>query len=204
MARDYKTRAAPKQSKQQTSGWIWFFAGLLVGLFAAGLAWLKFSHQTTDYAVTSKPNNTQTHQQKQTKTASKKQTSLPPKPRFDFYTVLPEMEIVIPDPEPDPTPKHTPKKSTTAKTMPPATHTANGTTYMLQMGSFRKYGDADRLKASLALIGIQAEIQKVTINNKDTYHRVRSGPYHSRQQANQLRTQLQKNNVNTLLIKLKR
>jgi len=204
MARDYKTRATPKQVKKQTSGWIWFFAGLLLGLFAAGLIWLKFGQQATGYPSSSKPADNHTQQQKSTPFQSDKERSLPPKPRFDFYTVLPEMEIVIPDPEPDPIPSPPPTKPAATKVTPLATHTADSTAYMLQMGSFRKYGDADRLKASLALIGIQAEIQKVTINNKDTYHRVRSGPYHSRQQANQLRAQLQKNNVNTLLIKLKR
>ncbi len=204
MARDYQTRANPKPKQKQTSGWIWFFAGLLVGLFAAGLVWLKFGQQTADYKLTSKPANTRSQQQKNGGAAPKKQRSLPPKPRFDFYTVLPEMEIVIPDPEPDPIPKRAPIKPATTKATPSVTDASNGTAYMLQMGSFLKYEDADRLKASLALIGIQAEIQKVTINNKDTYHRVRSGPYHSSQQVNQLRAQLQNNNVNSLLIKLKK
>ncbi len=188
MARDYKTRANPKPKKQQTSGWNWFFAGLLVGLFAAGLIWLKFGQQQ---AVVTKP--APARQPESLKREADPQASLPPKPRFDFYTTLPEMEVVVP--EPDPIPKQAPKKAS------PATA---GSTYMLQMGSFRKYRDADRMKASLALLGIQAEIQKVTINNKDTYHRVRSGPYRSSQQINQIRDQLRKNKINSLLIKLKR
>lgn len=186
MARDYKTRANPKPKKQQTSGWFWFFAGLLVGLFAAGLIWLKFGQQQTVVAKPA-PARTPAHQE------ADPQASLPPKPRFDFYTTLPEMEVVVP--EPDPIPKQPPQKT--------APVTA-GSTYMLQMGSFRKYRDADRMKASLALLGIQAEIQKVTINNKDTYHRVRSGPYRSGQQVNQIRDQLRKNKINSLLIKLKK
>ena len=47
---------------------------------------------------------------------------------------------------------------------------------MLQMGSFRQYADADRLKASLALVGIQAEIQKVKIDNGEIFHWW-AGPY---------------------------
>lgn len=200
MARDYKTRANPKPKPQQTPGWIWFFAGLLVGLFAASLVWLKFGQHPTNQPIITKPDNTRTQQQERAKAKPKEPKSLPPKPRFDFYTVLPEMEVVVPEPEPDPEPQQTPKKQTAAKVPP----TATGTAYMLQMGSFRKYEDADRMKAGLALLGIQAEIQKVTINNKDTYHRVRSGPYHNSQQVNQLRSQLEKNHVNTLLIKLKK
>lgn len=198
MARDYKTRAHPKPKKQQTSGWIWFFIGLLVGLFAAGLVWLKFGQQSAAQVVTPKATQAPAQQQKKPEKETKAGRSLPPKPRFDFYTILPEMEVIVPEPEPDPTPKQTHKKP--IKSVPVAT----GSTYMLQVGSFRKYADADRMKASLALLGIQAEIQKVTINNKDTYHRVRSGPYRNGQQVNKIRAQLQKNKISSLLIKLKK
>ena len=53
------------------------------------------------------------------------------------------------------------------------------------------------------LIGIEAEVQKVSINNKDTYHRVRSGPYHSQAELNRVRKQASDNNISTLVIKLK-
>ena len=199
MARDYKTRANPKPKQQQTSGWIWFFAGLLVGLFAAGLAWLKFGQYPTHQVAPAKPGNTHAQrQQEPTKAKPKEQKTLPPKPRFDFYTVLPEMEVVVPEPEP------IPRQASQKQSVSTTASTKTGSAYMLQMGSFLKYEDADRMKASLALLGIQAEIQKVTINNKDTYHRVRSGPYRNSQQVNRLRTQLQKNGVNSLLIKLKK
>jgi len=200
VARDYKTRANPKPKQQQTSGWIWFFAGLLVGLFAAALVWLKFGQLPTNPAAPPKPTTTRAQAQAPVKAKPVEQKkALPPKPRFDFYTVLPEMEVVVPEPEPDPIPQQASQKQATLKGSPAAT----GSAYMLQMGSFSKYEDADRMKASLALLGIKAEIQKVTINNKETYHRVRSGPYRSSQQVNQLRAQLQKNGVSSLLIKLK-
>jgi cell division protein FtsN len=77
------------------------------------------------------------------------------------------------------------------------------TAYILQMGSFRKYQDADRMKAKLALIGIEAEIQKVSINNRDTFHRVRSGPYRGQRQLNAVRNLAKENNIATLVIKLK-
>ena len=59
------------------------------------------------------------------------------------------------------------------------------------------------MKASLALIGIEAEVQKVTINNKDTYHRVRSGPYSNQEKLNTARKLARENNISTLVIKLK-
>ncbi|MCU7946697.1 MAG: SPOR domain-containing protein, partial [Candidatus Thiodiazotropha sp. (ex Cardiolucina cf. quadrata)] len=67
-----------------------------------------------------------------------------------------------------------------------------------------KHQDADRLKARLALIGIEAEIQKVSINNRDTYHRVRSGPYNSQNQLNAVRRLANENSITSLVIKLKK
>ena len=199
MARDYKSRAHPKPKKTQTPGWVWFITGLLVGLFAAGLAWLKLAPPMGDRQ---RPQTAASQPKQAAPKPKKEQKPLPPKPRFDFYTVLPEMEVVVPEPEPEPAPaKETRKPS--APAVAERTRTT-GTAYMLQMGSFRKYEDADRMKARLALLGIEAEIQKVNINNQDVFHRVRSGPYHSSQQVNRLRARLRQNKINTLLIKLKK
>ncbi len=119
------------------------------------------------------------------------------KPRFDFYTILPEMEVVVPDPEPEPVTKSTGRAGVSG-----AKKTVSAS-YMLQMGSFREFSDADHLKASLALVGLEAEIQRVNINGGDIYHRVRSGPY-TREQVNSLRARLKANKINSLVIKLKK
>lgn len=47
---------------------------------------------------------------------------------------------------------------------------------MLQVASYGQQVDAERLKAKLALSGMRASIQRVSIENK-TYFRVRIGPY---------------------------
>jgi cell division protein FtsN len=72
--------------------------------------------------------------------------------------------------------------------------------YLLQLGSFRSTSDADRLKASLALLGITARVEKVTIDDKGTYYRVRSGPY-SRDQAYRLHNSLKGNSVDSLIVR---
>ena len=48
---------------------------------------------------------------------------------------------------------------------------------MLQAGSYQNKKDADRLKAELALKGHQSQIQKVTIQGRGDFYRVRLGPY---------------------------
>lgn len=86
------------------------------------------------------------------------------RPRYDFYSVLPEMETVIPDAE-----------LSAQSQRPPEPAPAN-TRLFLQVGSFGNSGDAEALKARLALIGTQAQVVPVNINGK-SWHRVRIGPY---------------------------
>ncbi|MES9900259.1 MAG: SPOR domain-containing protein [Sedimenticola sp.] len=202
MARDYQKRAnSPKGPKKaQVSGWAWFISGLLLGLLISGLTWLKLVPQGSGVAL---PTATVKQKPKQKPQKSKKKVdgASAPKPRFDFYTILPEMEVVVPDPEPE---EVAPSASSSGGVVrPPAAERAAAADYMLQMGSFRKLSDADRLKASMALVGLEAEIQKVTINGGDTFHRVRSGPY-TRKQVNSLRARLKENKINSLVIKLKK
>ncbi len=192
---DYKHRAgSKKQRPTRCSHGLFFFGGLVAGLFLAGLAWLQFSPELKSHAIPGIPSKPQQSREPQQQA---------PKPSFEFYTILPEMEVVIPDeeivtPEPPATP-HRPAPSENRQ----AARERNSGGYILQMGSFRKHRDADRLKARLALIGIEAEIQRVSINNRDTYHRVRSGPYRSRSQLNSARKLAKQNGITSLTIKLK-
>ncbi len=104
------------------------------------------------------------------------------KPQYDFYTVLPEIEEVLPkETARPPTPVVSVKTKAVSKTKArPATKDVRalppGSAYMLQVASYGHQVDAERLKAKLALGGMRASIQKVSIENKD-YFRVRIGPY---------------------------
>jgi cell division protein FtsN len=196
MPRDYKARANPRPSRRPTPCWVWFGAGLVLGAFGFGLAWLKLGGGAGG-TILSIPGLQQPAAKPQ---ASRQQEPEPAasRPRFDFYTILPEMEVVVPDPEPLPAPAPAPQTPRTIAEQKPQ----SSERYMLQMGSFRKFADADRLKASLALVGIEAEIQKVSINRGEIFYRVRSGPY-SRDKVNSLSGRLKTNKINSLVIKLK-
>ena len=198
-ARDYKSRAHPPRSKpkEQKPGWVWFVAGLLVGVFVSGLIWLKVTPSGPLF-----PRQAGSAKQDKPAAAVKKEKAQPdtPKPRFDFYTILPEMEVVVPDPVEESASKTAVTEGVPESAAKPADTVAG---YMLQMGSFRRYEDADRLKASLALVGIQAEIQRVSIKGGDVYHRVRSGPY-DRAQVNSLRAKLKQKKISSLVIKYRK
>ncbi|MEW6330118.1 MAG: SPOR domain-containing protein [Pseudomonadota bacterium] len=113
----------------------------------------------------------------------------PPKPKFDFYTILPETETVLPE-------RRSRTKAAAAK--PEA-----GVSYVLQAGSFAGFEEADNMKARLALGGLVAHIQKITIEGKGEYHRVRLGPYENLDQLDAAAAQLQKMGIKAMRLRVK-
>lgn len=97
-------------------------------------------------------------------------------PSYDFYTILPEIEQVIPEEyvppaeEKQPVEPKQPEKEQTQAAVDKSDY------YLLQAGSFGKKEEADQLKARLALSGYESYIQKVTVDGKKFY-RVRMGPF---------------------------
>jgi cell division protein FtsN len=113
----------------------------------------------------------------------------PPKPKFDFYTILPETETVLPERR---------SKTKTVKARP-----EEGVSYILQAGSFAGFEEADNMKARLALGGLVAHIQKITIEGKGEYHRVRLGPYENLDQLDAAAAQLQKMGIKAMRLRVK-
>ena len=113
----------------------------------------------------------------------------PVKPRFDFYSMLPNFEVIIPEQEPD------------VKTDTAVQAVVEPGVYVLQAGSFTQHADADRRRAQLALQGIESTIQQVTIDDK-TYHRVRIGPMEDLEELNVVRSRLREANIDVLRIRL--
>jgi len=96
-----------------------------------------------------------------------------PKPRFDFYTVLPEMEVVIPEEEIQIQLQQAPAAKEFARAAPILLEDK----IYLQTGSFRVQIHADALKVKLVELGFKCEIHKISIDDANVYHRVRVGPF---------------------------
>lgn len=197
MARDYKN-AGRGRPAPQTPGWVWLLIGLLMGLAVALAVYL--GGFTVSELRNSRATPVQTEASPDARSASKPPQSqslpeAPPtaKPRFDFYTILPEMEVAVPEQE-------TAAKPAQGEGVAPVDKPG---AYILQAGSFRSLEEADKLKASLVLLGVEASIQTVTVNNKDTWHRVQIGPYNDLAEVNQVRARLKQNNIEVVLLKIK-
>ena len=113
------------------------------------------------------------------------------KPKYDFYIILQEGETLVSE-------RDLAKGKPAAKTA----KAEGGVSYFLQAGSFARFEDADQLKARLALTGLVAQIQKVTLEGRGTYHRVRLGPYATLQDMEQANRQLRELGIKALASKV--
>lgn len=75
--------------------------------------------------------------------------------------------------------------------------------FYLQAGAFEDPSEADNLKARLALMGVEASVQKVELPEKGTVHRVRVGPYLGQDEMNKARQQLSSSGINAAIVKIK-
>lgn len=190
MAKDYKNTPKPKRkAAKPTPGWVWMLGGLSIGLFVAVLVYLK--EDLLKQGAGSTPAPVVDKGQAAAKSATtKKQPSEKggKKPQFDFYNLLPEMEVFIPSQELGVERERKP---------------ADSVTYYLQVGSFRHFADADRLRAQLALNNVESHIQRVTINNSQTWHRVRVGPFQSARKMDKVRNRLRAQSLDPIVLKVK-
>jgi cell division protein FtsN len=191
MPRDYKDRVSRRPSRNPLPGWLWLIAGLSIGLFVAFFVHLYEQGYRPFAARRPVAQPTRLRPAENTPKAEPR-PSKPAPPRFDFYTILPEMEVLVPSPGVEPQ---------AGRPQPAVPKKLPAGTYVLQAGSFRKHSQADQLKARLALLGVEAKIDTVTINNKDTWHRVRVGPFRNQKQLNEVRARLKENHISAILIK---
>ena len=75
--------------------------------------------------------------------------------------------------------------------------------YFLQAGSFQNPADADNLKARLALMGMEANVEPANLAEKGVWYRVRLGPFTRIDEINRLRQQLAQNGVDASLVRIK-
>jgi len=187
MARTHRNRRTTR--RETAPPWVWSVAGLIVGLLIAFLVYLQMRPQTP--LPRSATPAEAAHANRDVR--KKKDIAPPPaKPRFDFYNLLPEMEVIVPDEEIQGTP------------MPEGVKQVEKPgTYLLQAGSFRNRQQAEQLRAKLALLGLETSVQTISINSQQAWHRVRVGPFNNLPDLNDARALLKKNGVDAILIRLK-
>ena len=194
MTSDYRHRPKRRYKRRTATSppWIWTLVGLIAGLFVAFLVFLQMRPQPIVPSQSIALEKPAEPVSRETLKVRKKPLPPPPKPRFDFYNLLPEMEVMVPEQEISGTPTHEGVKQV-----------EKPGTYLLQAGSFRSQQQADQLRAKLALLGLETSLQTVSINSKQTWHRVRVGPFNNLRDLNEARSLLKNNGVDAILIRIK-
>ncbi|HWG70228.1 MAG TPA: SPOR domain-containing protein [Steroidobacteraceae bacterium] len=185
-ARDYKTR---RRKSGGFSGWMGVLCGLGLGLGVAGVVFIRDHRPDQPTAKTAKVDKKRSHVSELPDSDAADAGDVAPAKTYDFYDKLPKFEVVVPEKEKDVRPD-----------LKPAPETRRGT-YVLQAGSYKNFADADRVRAQLALQGVESKVQKVSVDN-DTWHRIRIGPISKLDELNRLRQILRKANVDVLVIRV--
>ena len=183
-------------------GWAWLACGLVIGGFFMFLFSLEPGR---DEVRRNKPEQARQAPKAQAQSSAPSARPEPVKPKYDFYTLLPESPVSSPKVDEPPPPATVsaeeaaridqaraeaalrgevpppPPQVASAQTAstPPAAQP--GSRFFLQAGSFRKREEADRMRAQLILLGQSVQIESGKVR-EETWHRVLIGPYASREQ----------------------
>lgn len=189
-----RSRPAAKRRNDGPPGWVWLVCGVCVGLVVAagvyvfgragGMSGLTITTPVTDDAATE-------HRPAGKNAGGDGKAR---EPRFAFYEMLPNYEVVIPEEEYE----NGGRDGATAKTSPKVRQPGR---YRIQAGSFSEYADADRRKAELALLGLESEIQSVKLDDGRTVYRVRSAPVEELERLNEALKRLRENDIDTLVMR---
>lgn len=192
MSRDYGNRSK-EQRKSGDSLWVGILAGMVIGVaMAAGVAWYLMKSPrpflNKEQPALAKPDLTTSPS-----TTGKSGATSDGKQRFEFYKILTDKQGAT-----APAPAKPADKSQTGKALPADSKTAaNYEPQILQAGSFSSENEAENLKAKLAMLGVEANIQSATIPDKGVWYRVRVGPYKTADEMNHARNYLKQNGVDS-------
>ena len=198
MAQDYKHVSRAKGAKataRNSSAVLPFLAGLSIGLLAAFAVFLYHYQsllrgETPQITVHNAAQPAGTGPQPAAPDPAPDPAVEPPAPTFDFYQILPNREVSMSEWE---------AETPAAGTVEPSADRL----FILQVGSFKTTEAADQIKAELALLGIEADVQRVVINGQDVLHRVRIGPFKDKQTFEDTRQRLIANDLDFVVLNLK-
>ena len=186
-------RSKKKNSPKKIPGGMMLVTGVALGFFGAFL--MGLTPDAVDVRTAAKP-------------GTENEQKILNKPVFDFYTLLPESEITVPNIEQ--VPERQPRKAATATTASPDKPAvkapeapAQSRRYLLQAGSFRNEADASRLRVALVLQGLEPRVEEVNVRNGETWFRVQLGPFTDAETLSKTQSVLAENGIDSLLLQLK-
>ena len=197
MSRDYKSPSKSNSRKKGSNLFLGLFLGYVLGLVSAIGVWMYIHQAPSPFIQNEKPEvSTKIKPSKNGDIAlkemlildnSQSQTKDPnEKTRFEFYEMLPGNEEPV----------------TEIELQKAAEQPLLKDKYYLQVGSFKDTGDAENLKAKIAMLGMEAYIQSADLSEKGMWHRVRVGPFTKIDTIKKTRSSLLESGIKANLIKV--
>ena len=200
MSRDYKPRPQGRYAGQRRQKydrqqpkvalWKWMLITAIIISFVVFLVYLwstgskEVNAQQTSQTIPNKPGMENAATSKE---ALKPEVKPGPKmPQFDFYTILPEKEVVVPEYE------------IKTRARDERVGKAKETHYIMQAGSYKTFKEADQLRSKLASMGIESKVQKAKVGSVNWY-RVKMGPYTQTGSINTIRARLRQNGIDVII-----
>ncbi|MGH8155019.1 MAG: SPOR domain-containing protein [Rhodanobacteraceae bacterium] len=210
MATQRNGRQAVRNGGSGIPGWGLFLVGVIVGLIVMGYVAHRGLIPSLRRADQPQANPNAVAAKGSSPGIASSSAATSAGSQFDFYKVLPEKEVVIPNAELSAMAKAEQQKAAAANNASasaPASATAAATPsseggYVLQVGAFPKASDADAMKARLALQGVTAHVQAVTLDGQ-VWNRVRVGPFASATQLQDVQKQLASAGIHGIPLKEK-
>jgi len=197
MTRDYKPRVNERRTpgraaaerrqnfdrKPRVGLWKWMLITSIIISFVVFLVYLRSTGNPQQISQTI-PNKSGAVN---VTTSTEKLKPGPKMPQFDFYTILPEKEVVVPEYE------------IKTRTREERVGKAKETHYIMQAGSFKTFKEADRLRTKLASMGMESKVQKAKVGSMNWY-RVKMGPYTRTASVNTIRARLRQKGIDVIIM----
>ncbi|WP_114417362.1 SPOR domain-containing protein [Marinospirillum perlucidum] len=168
-------------------GWGWLAIGLIVGVLLGRT--LDSSPEPQVAATTEEAVADPVAEEAASATRAENSASGEHQPRFDFYTLLPESEVIAPKVEAY---ESTPRDAT------------DQPKFMLQVGSFSQPQDAIRQQQRITQLGFaQVRINTVETPSGDIWHRVQAGPFQDRRNLARAQDDLAAAGIDFMLLRLR-
>jgi hypothetical protein len=180
---------------ESSSHWSWFLSGLLTGVFLLGLLNLALFHLHGSEVENIAPSTVL-------------QSAEPGKIgiNFQFYEELAKREVTVEESLPSKIIES--NSATSGQQSVQLTLAESGQLaeqieqrYLLQAGSFQERNDADKRRARILLLNLNATVTPGLVAGR-TWFRVIVGPY-DRAQADMVRNELSENNIPAILLRMR-
>ncbi|MFW6278099.1 MAG: SPOR domain-containing protein [Halorhodospira sp.] len=188
---------ASRPERRSIPGWAWLLVGAALG--AGALFFLQYQQQGGGEAdpASGDPASGPQAEQRPDEEPSKEQEQ---GRQYEFYEMLMQDEVSVPEEDLSEADERRSEEEEREE-LTRATNFEEGQRYLLQAGSFQHHEDAESMRASLALVGLPAQIHTVELQGGEEWHRVRVGPFEDRGRIEEARSRMEKNDIEPLMLR---